>query len=597
MVWGLFPVDPLPGENNYYFSNKGTYKVGRKGCDIIVNKDKTVSRIHAEIVIDEMIYLEKVKKHSDVASKVRIRDCSKYGTFIGNKLTSKVKVHEFPSKETTLNDGDLVSFGTGSAVYRFSFVPLVFFICSPDKSRASQLITKNISAIGAGITRNWSATCSHVLVEDSNPLKEGLVDAIVAKKPFVKSSWVELIAGNSVLADIPSCNSHAPTLMFDGAPVKVVTPEIRENCLKIYNFILESIDMYKLKEKLQSLLEASGAKVSSIETFCPNSQGMEEEGNKKTVLVIPVKPTSSQYSHDPSLSRVNEMDLVAAAISGHLDPSLVISPPAHITSCPTDEIVVADSDAETGSDTESDHDTIPVCILESDDEEENKETTAIHAIKSVENNKKHEIKSMEDDHERVNSYVAAKSIEHDGDEIPDNNSSVKKLEGGQSKRVNSYVTAKSIKHDGDEIPDSNSSVVNLKGGQSKMLGVKAGIKTSNRSETDNSQSGNSDIIYSQALIIRDYDIRASVNPTTNGVTDFKRFRKTTVPSGNSFSSLVPFSKFPYKESDYDNEEVVESLKEEKKRKQMEARAEDLFNDEKKKRIRAVGSLHGVFARA
>lgn len=35
-----------------------------------------------------------------------------------------------------------------------------------------------------------------------------------------------------------------------------------------------------------------------------------------------------------------------------------------------------------------------------------------------------------------------------------------------------------------------------------------------------------------------------------------------------------------RESDYNNEEVVESIKEEKKRKQMEARAEDLFNDEK-----------------
>lgn len=82
------------------------------------------------------------------------------------------------------------------------------------------------------------------------------------------------------------------------------------------------------------------------------------------------------------------------------------------------------------------------------------------------------------------------------------------------------------------------------------------------------------------------------------------------PSGNSFNSLVPFSKFPYKcerhcqpfsvlcwclcssskgflssvlcyrDSDYGNEEVAESVKEEKRRKQLEAIAEDLFNSER-----------------
>lgn len=45
------------------------------------------------------------------------------------------------------------------------------------------------------------------------------------------------------------------------------------------------------------------------------------------VYVIPAGSTSSQCFHDPSLSRLNEMDLVAAAVSGHLDPSLIVSPP------------------------------------------------------------------------------------------------------------------------------------------------------------------------------------------------------------------------------------------------------------------------------
>lgn len=58
------------------------------------------------------------KKPSNILSKVSIRDCSKYGTFIDNNAGEKEKVNELPNKEATLEDGDLVSFGTGNANYR-----------------------------------------------------------------------------------------------------------------------------------------------------------------------------------------------------------------------------------------------------------------------------------------------------------------------------------------------------------------------------------------------------------------------------------------------------------------------------------------------
>lgn len=59
--------------------------------------------------------MDNTKKKS---SEIRIRDCSKYGTFVKKSLGSKEKVHEFPKKEAMLDDSDLVSFGTGNATYR-----------------------------------------------------------------------------------------------------------------------------------------------------------------------------------------------------------------------------------------------------------------------------------------------------------------------------------------------------------------------------------------------------------------------------------------------------------------------------------------------
>ncbi|GMP32326.1 hypothetical protein CsSME_00006133 [Camellia sinensis var. sinensis] len=203
MVWGLFPNDPLPGEDRYYIFSKGTYKVGRKGCDVIVNKDKGVSRIHAEIVVDVMSSLEHLQnKSSNISSNVRIRDCSKYGTFISKNLGAKEKVHEFPNKEATLKDGDLVSFGTGNATYRFCFVPLMFLVYSSEPFKVNQLFEEKILSIGACMTCNWSPDCTHVLVYQFMPLTEDVIDPFVAKKHFVLKEWIEfcsyLDAGRSI---------------------------------------------------------------------------------------------------------------------------------------------------------------------------------------------------------------------------------------------------------------------------------------------------------------------------------------------------------------------------------------------------------------
>ncbi|XP_059277997.1 nibrin homolog [Lycium ferocissimum] len=320
MVWGLFPVDPLPGEDNYYFFDKGTYKVGRKGCDVIVKKDKGVSRIHAEISIDEMSSLD--HSLSNILSKVRIKDCSKNGTYLNKNVGSTEKVHEFPNKETMLKDGDLVSFGTGDATYRFSYVSFIFFICCPKNSNTNQLITMKVSSIGANITKKWSLDCSHVLVDDSFPVSEDLINAIVARKPLVQYSWLELIAGKNICTAIPSYSSHAPTLMLEGVSVKTVDPPSRKYCLKGYTFLLEPENEYKFQGRLQSLLEAGGANVS-----------LAEVALEKSDHVICVVPAGSHivecFPNLRSLPWVTEIDLVSAILSGYLDPSLVASPPDH----------------------------------------------------------------------------------------------------------------------------------------------------------------------------------------------------------------------------------------------------------------------------
>ncbi|KAL3838775.1 hypothetical protein ACJIZ3_023366 [Penstemon smallii] len=565
MVWGLFPVDPLPGEHPYYIFSKGTYKVGRRGCDIIINKDKGVSRIHAEIVVDEMMCMDHLqKKSSNNSSKVRIRDCSKYGTFINKNLGSKKNVHEFPNRETMFLDGDLVSFGAGNANYRFCFVSLVFFACSSKTSEINQLQDK-ISLIGASITRTWSLQCTHVIIDDFISINDEIIDAIVAKKPLVKFSWIELIAGKTICTEIPSYLSHTPQLMLEGLSIKATDPQSREHCLETYTFLLESIHKYQFKRKLPLLLEVGGAKVVYVETQDSCSQSLGDH----LVYVMPAGTTSNtkSFHNFNSQPKVKERELVLAVVSGHLDPSIMASAPVLVTSsCSTDETVVADSDVEMETAT-STRTSVAINLIESD-EDEYKETIAINKVEAAENDGRAEsiVHNME-------------STDLDG---RGNTTAIRTIEPDCATLKPDCPYSTTIMSDYDNITLSRE--------------IKDGL-VARKDRDHSSESENLDIIYSQNLIVRESNLPQSGHSSvSSGAIDFKRFRKTSAPSGNSFNNLIPFSKYPYGESDYGNEDVIESVKEEKKRKQMEAIAEDLFNNEKAKKRGTAGSLRGIFAR-
>ncbi|XP_071723259.1 nibrin homolog [Rutidosis leptorrhynchoides] len=551
MVWGLTPIDSQSGENEYYVFKPGTYKVGRKGCDIIVNKDKGVSRIHAEIKIDTM-----QRKYSD-ASKVQIKDCSKYGTFVTRNFGSKEKVQELPNKETTLKEGDLVSFGTSITTYRFCFVPLVFWVCCDKSSQVKNLLEENISLIGAHGIPHWNEECTHVVVDELVPATEELLEAIVSKRPFVLSSWIEFVAEKSIRTEIPSCSAFLPMVSIEGVSAKVVDPRARENCLKGYTFLLEAPNSYFYSNKLQRLLETSGAKVFSVESFQSSSQGPKNEDQNRLICVIP-NGAADKFAHVAkcsSLLRVNETDIISAVLSGHLDPALLTTPCVIISSsCSTDETIVADSDAENETAT-SDPPT--------------KESFPAYDIKP--------------DISSANEIKGDISMDHIS-MVPENASSLMHEESDKSK-TRSQKHAESATTKMDYVCLVKHEDINT----SKAAKVQ---------KLDDYGAENMDIIYSQDLIVQNLNLHPTMisSAVKDNVTDFKRFRKANTQSGNSFNNLIPFSKFPYKDSEYTNEEMAEAMKEEKRRKQMEAVSEDLFNNEKGRRRGVAGSLQGLLIR-
>ncbi|XP_027941695.1 nijmegen breakage syndrome 1 protein isoform X3 [Vigna unguiculata] len=529
MVWGLFPVDPL------------------SGCDVIITKDKGVSRVHAEIVVNTMNLVNSLPNEcSHLSPSIHIRDCSKYGTFISKNVGPKKKVHELPNKQTPLEDGDFVSFGTGSATYKFCHVPLVFFICSSNE--VDQSFQEKISSIGASFTHTLGEGCTHVLVDQLMPLKKDLVDAVVAKKSCVLKNWLEFFAEKNISIEIPSCHSrYIPTVSVDGESIKIVDPRSREDCLKGYTFLLESEHLYKFQDQLKSLLEVAGAKVVSSGEFCSNSQDSNYGEDNHVVCVIPERPACKSNLSDKlnSLLRVSEIDIICAALSGQLDLSILRSPCILVSSsCSTDETIVADSDTEVETATSA----RSTEALSNDNNVKYEKTEEIYDDSYTLDKRKHE------------------SIEASSDDVLTRLHDIKRTKTEKSldgASVRSHATNFGNDNDGVKVKKDN---------------------------VDDNETGNSDVVYSQNLIVRDTNIRSSISTSpSSSFPNFKCFRKAHTQSGNSFDNLVPFAKYPYKDSDCGDDEMSELVKEEKRRKKMEAVADELFNNEKARKRGAAGS--------
>ncbi|KAL8166702.1 hypothetical protein V2J09_008201 [Rumex salicifolius] len=557
MVWSLIPTDPLSGEVSYYIFAKGTYKVGRKGCDVTISKDKGVSRVHAEIIIDAMEHLDpRGEKSANINTKVRIRDFSKYGTFVTRVDDSKEKVHESPSKETALKDGDLISFGTSNAAYRFCFVPFLLYVCQIEGSQGFHSVQDMVLSIGAIVTKKCDE-CTHVIVDQFTPVNDDFIDAIVSKKPFASHKWLEVLIESRFIHEIPSCSSYAPTLTLDGVSVVVADSRVRENCLKGYTFILEYAHMYKFSSRLPLILEVAGAKTVSLEFLDSNSQDLQGESDRN-VHVVPAG-SATHSNHRGCKLQANEMELIRAVISGYLDPSILVQPAIVLSSSSTDETIVADSDAET--ETESANSGQPTCSPKMN-----------RAIK------------YEDIKEEIHT-----------DHISLSSEDVQSIKITEERKVTIDIK------DSDEPVEHESKLEIPKDFLAPRSGSTSFVERNDRTVIkgkidDGPEDGCSEVLYSQALIMRDINmIKSASLQHDEKVVNFKRFRKVTTESGNSYTNLVPFAKNPYMNSEYEKE-VVRSVEEEKKRKKMEAMSEELFNHEKGRRGGAAGSLHKFLAR-
>lgn len=519
-------------------------------CDAIVQTDTSISRVHAEITIEKMVAWDPHCGAPASPSYVRVVDCSKYGTFV-NKVqgTQGSRLHK--DEDVMLGDGDTVTFGTGNATFRLSFVPIVVFFHGRKSARIDPSLQAVMTSIGAYATRKWSDECTHVLVDESCPLTPELLDAVVEKKHIIFGDWFKAMAEKNIHTEIPSCTQYIPNLTLDGTVIKMVEVKLIQNCLAGYTFILGSIDKYKFGEKLHALLESTGAKYLHINDFCANSQDSGAGDTDQQILVVPARyPLEfSKIRALFPLSKISDVKLFAAMLSGRLEAT-AIEPPAYIvtSSNSTDETIVADSDAEIET------------------------ATSIPTVAA--SKPQHHVEHISDDIKETTNTTSEDAVTLGGT----------KANVNRQKDPEKVEVSKTIE---DDIKvTEKTTIYRFKARDEDVRVINKVPKDEN---LDTCRDGTCDVIFSQDLVVKSFPRSAPATSTEVGGINFKRFRKRETISGNSFKDLVPFAREPYRESDHERGTLIDFMREEKQRKQMEAIAEDLFNNAKSKKRAAAGS--------
>ncbi|CAL4933999.1 unnamed protein product [Urochloa decumbens] len=549
MVWALTPVDTVRGTKKYYIFAAGTYKVGRKDCDVIVQADTSISRVHAEIAIEKMVAWDPRSGGPASPSYVRVVDRSKYGTFV-NKVhgTQGSRLHK--DEDVMLNDGDAVTFGTGNATFRLSFVPIVAFFHGRKSARIDPSLHAVMTSIGAYATRKWSDECTHVLADESCSLTSELLDAVMGKKQIVLGDWFKAMAEKNIHTEIPSCTQYIPNLTLDGTVIKMVEINLIENCLAGYTFILGPSDKYQFGEKLHGLLELTGAKYLHIDEFCPNSQDSVAGDTDQQILVVPARyPLEfSKIRVLFPLSKISDVKLFSAILSGRLEAT-AIEPPAFIvtSSNSTNETIVEDSDVEM--------------------------ETATSNPTGAANKSQNHIENISDDEKEITDIPDEVAVTVRGTKANVQPNDPQKVE-----------VPKLIEEDVKVIEETA-----IYKSKARDEDVRVINKVPKDENLDISRDGACDVIFSQDLVVKRLPRSAPAASTEVGGLNFKRFRKRETVSGNSFKDLVQFAREPYRESDYETGTLADFMREEKQRKQMEAIAEDLFNNAKSKKRAAAGS--------
>ncbi|XP_036905230.1 nibrin isoform X4 [Sturnira hondurensis] len=201
-MWKLLP-DAGPAREPYRLLTGVEYVVGRKNCDILIEKDQSISRSHAILTAGfSATFSATGRSQTRQIAILTIKDNSKYGTFVNEE-----KMQSGLSK--TLLTGDRVTFGVFESKFRVEYEPLVACSSCLDVSGKTAL-NQAILQLGGLTVNNWTEECTHlVMVAVKVTIKT--ICALICGCPIVKPEYfTEFLKAVQSKEQLPQIESFYP---------------------------------------------------------------------------------------------------------------------------------------------------------------------------------------------------------------------------------------------------------------------------------------------------------------------------------------------------------------------------------------------------
>ncbi|KAJ3175880.1 hypothetical protein HDU87_005709 [Geranomyces variabilis] len=157
--------------------------VGRKVADLILPNEKSVSRNHAVFVI-KADDADAVRAQTDPNFRYSVTLCdagAKFGTYLNGRNRQVV--------EEIVNDGDVVLFGTGTASFRLTWIPVVLTasgLRTAERNQTKALVRK----YDICFVDTFSPACTHLVSQTIKRVNIKVVSSLLNGCHIVTPAWV-----------------------------------------------------------------------------------------------------------------------------------------------------------------------------------------------------------------------------------------------------------------------------------------------------------------------------------------------------------------------------------------------------------------------
>ncbi|XP_007946944.1 nibrin [Orycteropus afer afer] len=229
------------------------YIVGRKNCEILIDKDQSISRNHAVLTANFSVMN---LSQADEIPILTVKDTSKYGTFVNDE-----KIQNCVSQ--TLKTGDRVTFGVFESKFRVEYEPLVACSSCLDVSGKTAL-NQAIFQLGGLSVNSWTEECTH-LVMTSVKVTIKTICALICGCPIVKPEYfTEFLKAVQSKKQPPQIESFYPPIdepAIGNSNIDLSGRQERKEIFKGRTFVFLNAKQHK---KLSSAVVFGGGKTRLI---------------------------------------------------------------------------------------------------------------------------------------------------------------------------------------------------------------------------------------------------------------------------------------------------------------------------------------------